>query len=222
MEKINRYVALLLVLVVCLSLTACGESKEVRATAKSIYDSTKNAYAITLQVVTDYQVAIYVGTSESNSLFDGGVSYLADKVSLTEKELLAGLCDYEVDFFGDEKYANATTVEKSGLVFQGFAIIGMEDVACCQTVKRAYEINGDLEKVQTELNAVEIQLEELKEASPKYAHYDKLKELYTAVSDYFTYFQDPGTTVGEWANTLDEYEDKIEGIIGELSSEFKD
>lgn len=88
MKKIT---SLLLVVVMCLSLVACGGSdKKAFEASKAAYDNIDIAYEITEQFGSDIYEAWRLGIYDKDEILDDGANHLATELSLSADEIRAG------------------------------------------------------------------------------------------------------------------------------------
>lgn len=219
-EKLaKKFMALLLVVIMCFSLTACGSNKKAFEASKAAYDSINEAYVIVEKLGSDIYEAWRLGIYEDDELFDAGVKHLATEVSLSEDELLAGMLYYLEELF-DEDYSDALTVSNSGGIFEIF-----DDVLfsfCVDIVVDAYKVNGKLDEVQAALDTAKGRMKELSEKYSDYEHYPNLKGFYTTTTAYFSFCQNPTGSFEQLKDTVNEYRKEARDYINDLNYVFED
>ena len=88
----KKWIALLLVAVMCLSLCACGGgNKKAFNASKDAYDNIDIAYEITEQFGSDIYEAWRMGIYDKDDIIDDGAKHLATKLSLSVDEIRAGV-----------------------------------------------------------------------------------------------------------------------------------
>lgn len=218
-RRMKRCMALLLVLAMCLSLTACGGNKEAFEPSKAAYDSINEAYVIVEQMGADICEAMRLNIYEDEELFDAGVKHLATKVSLSEDELLAGLL-YVFEYAFDEDYSNTFDVSNSGMLLAILA--DKQFYFCLDVVMAAYIVNGKIEEAQAALDAAKEKMEELSEKYSDYKHYPNLKGFFTTTTAYFSFCQSPTGTLEQLKDTVNDYEKEARDYINDLNYVFED
>lgn len=89
----KRAVSLALAAVMLLSLAACGGGKNKRAfeASKAAYDNVNAAYEITEEYGSDIYEAWRLGIYDKDEILKDGCSYLAQKLHISEEEIVAGV-----------------------------------------------------------------------------------------------------------------------------------
>ena len=97
----KKIIALLLVVVMSLSVVACGGDPANKETAfdvaKEAYDKVDVAYEITDKFGSDIYEAWRLGIYDKDEIIANGVGYLASELSLTESEIIAGVALFFTD-----------------------------------------------------------------------------------------------------------------------------
>lgn len=217
----KKLLALLLVMVMCFSLTACGGNKKAFEASKAAYDSINEAYAIVEKMGSDIYEAWRLGIYEDDELFDTGVKHLATEVSLSEDELLAGMLYYLEDELGED-FSDGITVSNSGGIFEIFDDLDMLFTFCVNIVVDAYKVNGKLDEAQAALDTAKGRMKELSEKYSDYEHYPNLKGFYTTTTAYFSFCQNPTGSFEQLKDTVNEYRKEARDYINDLNYVFED
>ena len=88
----KKLTAIILVLVMCVSMTACGGgNKKAFEASKAAYVNIDIAYEITEQYGSDIYEAWRLGIYDDDKILKDGVAHLATKLSLSKNELKEGV-----------------------------------------------------------------------------------------------------------------------------------
>lgn len=111
----KKVVALLLVMVMSVSLCACGGksgNKKAFDSSKAAYDNVDVAYEITEKFGEDIYEAWRVGIYDKDEI---SVEHLASELNLSEEELTEGIVYTLMSFTSDVTYEEATEEDKQTL-----------------------------------------------------------------------------------------------------------
>lgn len=219
----KKVISLLLVMVMCLTLVACGggEKKAFEA-SKAAYDNIDIAYEITEQFGSDLYEAWRLGIYEEDEVLDDGAAYLATELSLSADEIRAGAV-YAI--FEDE-WDTMSDDEKNEYIDQAdmyFTL--MEDNLfsfCVMCVSGAYAANGKVEEAQSALDAAKAQMKELSQEYSDYEHYPNLKGYYTTTSSFFDFCNNPSGSFEQVKDTINDYKNDARDYISDLDYIFED
>lgn len=219
----RKFVALFLATVMCLSLTACGGGKDKKAfeVSKEAYDLVNSAYEITESYGSDIYEAWRLGIYEDDEVIDGGCSYLAGELSLSEDEIAIG-----VAYALGEEWENISEDEIDNYIAAAdltFSI--MEDNLfswCVAVVSDAYVANGKVDEAQGYIDEAKSLMKELSESYSDYEHYPSLKGYYTTTSSYFDFCQNPTGSFEQLKTTIENYRTEARDYKAELDYIFED
>ena len=222
----KRIVSLLMVIVMCLSLVACGGSeKKAFEASKAAYDNIDIAYKITEQFGSDIYEAWRLGIYDDDEILDDGVSHLASELSLSEDEIRLGVA-YVLAEMTTDGWENVTDEQKVELAdLADAAFLMMEDELfsfCVMVVDGAYIANGKVEEAQTALDAAKAQMKELSAEYSDYEHYPNLKGYFTTTSSFFDFCQNPTGSFEQVKETINEYKNEARDYISDLDYIFED
>lgn len=222
----KRIIALLLALVMCISLTACGGDKKAFEASKVAYDNIDIAYEITEQYGSDLYEAWRLGISDSEEIMEDGAEHLATELSLSADEIRVGAA-----------YAMATmtlgidwddipedTKEESIQSADGYFKLMKKELFtfCVMTVEGAYIVSGKVDEAQTALDAAKAQMKELSQEYSDYEHYPNLKGYYTTTSSFFDFCNNPSGSFEQLKDTINDYRNEARDYISDLDYIFED
>ena len=222
----KKIVSLILVLVMCLSLCACGGSdKKAFEASKLAYDNIDIAYEITEQFGEDLYEAWRLGIYDDDEIMEEGTKYLADELYLSEDELRAGVAHRIATLIGqDWDEMPEEDKEKYIKAADSFFSIMEDDLFsfCVMVVKDAYLLNGKVEEAETALNAAKAQMKELSAEYSDYEHYPNLKGYYTTTSSFFDFCNNPTGSFEQVKETVNSYRNEARDYISDLDYIFEE
>lgn len=219
----KKLIALLLILVMCLSLAACGggEKKAFEA-SKAAYDNIDIAYEITEQFGSDIYEAWRLGIYDGDEVLKDGAAHLATELSLSADEIRAGA----VYVLYQDEWDTMSEEEKEELIGSADLLFSyMEDDLfsfCVMAVSNAYVVNGKVDEAQTALDAAKAQMKELSSEYSDYEHYPNLKGYFTTTSSFFDFCQNPTGSFEQIKETVNNYKNEARDYISDLDYIFED
>ncbi len=237
-RTMKRCMALLLVVVMCLSLMACNGKKEAFEASKAVYDNICTAYEIIEEFGKDVYEAWVMGIYDADDFYDEGVYHLTSKTSVTKEELPDGYVYAIKKVFGEEMYEEireiagvtgddkeAVNLDNSGMMLR-FLVKEMNMVSLftfiVYMVIGVYEANGKIDKARVALDNAKVQMKELSEKYGDYEHYSSLKGFYTTATAFFDYCQNPTGSFDQMKDTVNEYQKEARDYINDLNYAFED
>ncbi len=222
----KKLTAIILVLVMCVSMTACGGgNKKAFEASKAAYVNIDIAYEITEQYGSDIYEAWRLGIYDDDKILKDGVAHLATKLSLSKNELKEGV-GYVIAKSKGRDWSEISDEDKKTITENTNIIFGMmEDNLfsfCIMVVNGAYIVNGKAEKAQTALDAAKAQMKELSEKYSDYEHYPNLKGYYTTTSSFFDFCQNPTGSFEQVKGTINDYKNKARDYINDLDYIFEE
>ena len=222
----KKAISLLLALVLCLSLCACGNSdKKAFEASKAAYDNIDIAYEITEQFGSDIYEAWRLGIYDDDEILDDGADHLASELSLSADEIRAGVA-YTVAGFLGEDWDTMSEEDKNKYIDNADSFFeAMEDDLfsfCVVAVSNAYVVNGKVEEAQTALDAAKAQMKELSSEYSDYEHYPNLKGYFTTTSSFFDFCQNPTGSFEQVKDTVNDYKNEARDYISDLDYIFED
>ena len=216
-------ISLLLVVAMCISLSACGSSnKKAFEVSKAAYGNIDIAYEITEQFGSDIYEAWRLAIYDDEEIIDNGADYLASELSLSADEIRTGavytVYEDEWDTMSDEE--KDELIAESDLYFCIFEDDLFE--FCVETVVNAYVVNGKVEEAQTALDAAKAQMKELSAEYSDYEHYPNLKGYFTTTSSFFDFCQNPTGSFEQLKETINKYNNEARDYISDLDYIFED
>lgn len=222
----KKVVALLLVMVMSVSLCACGGksgNKKAFDSSKAAYDNVDVAYEITEKFGEDIYEAWRVGIYDKDEI---SVEHLASELNLSEEELTEGIVYTLMSFTSDVTYEEATEEDKQTLREAADIYFTMfeEDLfsACVMAVTGAYSANGKIEEAQNALTEAKGQMKELSESYSDYEHYPNLKGYYTTTSSFFDFCKNPTGSFEQVKETINDYRNEARDYISDLDYIFEE
>ena len=219
----KKLIALLLFLVMCLSLAACGSGeKKAFEASKSAYDNIDIAYEITEQFGSDIYEAWRLGIYDDDEILENGAAHLATELSLSADEIRAGA----VYTLYQDEWDTMSEEEKEELIGSADLLFSyMEDDLfsfCVMAVSNAYVVNGKVDEAQTALDAAKAQMKELSSEYSDYEHYPNLKGYFTTTSSFFDFCQNPTGSFEQIKETVNNYKNEARDYISDLDYIFED
>ena len=222
----KKTISLLLVLALCLSLCACGNSdKKAFEASKVAYDNIDIAYEITEQFGSDLYEAWRLGIYDVDEIIDDGAKHLATELSLSADEIREGAA-YTVATMLGEDWDELSEEDKNKYIDNADAFFeAMEDDLfsfCVMCVTGAYTVNGKVEEAQAALNAAKAQMKELSQEYSDYEHYPNLKGYYTTTSSFFDFCNNPTGSFEQVKDTVNDYKNEARDFISDLDYIFEE
>ena len=224
--KMKKVLALILVVLMCVSMTACGGgNKKAFEASKAAYDNIDIAYEIAEQFGSDVYEAWRLGIYDDDEILEDGVAHLASELSLSKEEIKEGVVYAMADLTGEDwseltEEDKATIKDKADLIFEM-----MEDNLfefCVMVVCGSYIANGKVEDAQNALNNAKAQMKELSEKYSDYEHYPNLKGYYTTTSSFFDFCQNPTGSFEQVKDTINDYKNEARDYISDLDYIFEE
>lgn len=222
----KKALSLILALVMCLSLCACGgNDKKAFDASKVAYDNIDIAYEITEQFGSDLYEAWRLGIYDKDEILDDGAKYLATELSLSADEIRAGVA-YTVATMLGENWDEMSEEDKNKYIDNADSFFSaMEDDLfsfCVMTVTGAYTVNGEVEEAQVALDTAKAQMKELSAEYSDYEHYPNLKGYYTTTSSFFDFCNNPTGSFEQVKETINDYKNEARDYISDLDYIFED
>ncbi len=219
----KKIFCLLLALVMCMSLVACGNKAFDKS--KEAYGEISKAYTIADQMGTDIYEAWRMGIYDDDEILDDGASYLAKELSLSEEEIIEGIVYTYMSMTSDTTYEEADEKTKEeGRKFADSYFTVMEDdlfTACVMAVSNAYKANGKVSEAQTALDNAKALMQEMSKKYSDYEHYPNLKEYFTNTSSLFDFCQNPDGSFEQVKDTINDYRNEARDYKSDLDYIFE-
>ena len=256
----KRVISLILVFVICISLSACGKSKPIKAAEEAIDaigevtvnsgEAIANAEKL-YNILTDAEKSkvdnrlVLVDAQEAFEKLQGELVYANAKEAYEQLKDVASLCVTGMDaiygawYFGiyeaDDTYSSSFFYTMS-LDVPGFTSTELEDAAnalgisstlasadwnyCLWIVEEAISARGDYNTITTNMENASKILQSLTDEYDDYTYYPKLKEYYSAVDSYVTFFVSPTGSFNQLADTINNYENNIRTLESDVGFLF--
>ncbi len=221
----KRILAIFLVAIMCVSLTACGgKKKKAFEASKAAYDNINTAYEISEQFSEDIYEAWRLGIYDKDKLIENGIKYLDAELHLSESELEQGLIYSYAEGLGKD-VSELSETEKSNLInYQSVVFTTAKSEMfsfCVHMVRGAYTVNGKIEEIQAALDQAKAQMKELSDKFSDYEHYPSLKGFYTTTSALFDFCQNPEGSFEQVIQTINNYRNEARDYMNDLKYIFE-
>ncbi len=222
----KKSISLILMLALCLSLCACGNSnKKAFEESKLAYNNIDIAYEIVEQFGSDIYEAWRLGIYDNDEILADGADHLASELSLSADEIRAGVA-YTVAAILGEDWNEMSESDKNTYINNAdstFAIMEDDLFSFCVTaISNAYIANGKVEEAQTALDAAKTQMKKLSENYSDYEHYPNLKGYYTTTSSFFDFCNNPTGSFEQIKDTINDYKNEARDYISDLDYIFEE
>ena len=230
----KKIISLILVLVLVLTLPACGvnkkeeEAKHIFEISKSAYDQITLAYEITDRYASDIYDAWYMAIYSKKDATMNATSNLADELYLSQEELAeASAYARAVEVFNEdwdaltEEQKDVHRNENPDVMFYYYKDTGLFSF-CVRVVTYAYMLNGEAEQARNALDEAKILMKELSENYSDYEHYPNLKGYFTTTSSYFGFCENPDGSFEQYTETNNTYRNEIRDYTSDLDFIFED
>ena len=223
----KKAIALLLVLGMMLTLSACGGGKaKAFSASKEAYTNITAAYDITSDFGSDIYEAWRMGIYDKDEILENGVEHLDSELNLSEDEIKNGVAYAINSVMGDDDWEAITAEDKEtyrSIADTTFTIF--EDnlfTYCVLIVTGAYTANGKTAEAQEALDKAKAQMKEMSEKYSDYEHYPNLKEYYTTTSSFFDFCQNPTGSFEQVKNTINDYKNNARNYKSDLDYIFEE
>ena len=232
----KKVISLILVLVMCLSMFACGKNqsdKEIFEISKTAYVNICKAYEMTDIISRDLYEGWRIGVKEGKELLNSGncAEYLTRKMDLTEDELREGIAYLYISTKSqgvDYDWEDATEEDKEKFRAYDYSLFNYYNnngkvmfSSIIWAVQDAYIVKGDTAKIKEHLDLAKASMRELSEKYSDYEHYPNLKNFYTETCAFFDFCMDcTGVTFDQAAITIKDYRDNGRNYKNDLDFVF--
>ena len=227
----KRFISILLALVICVSLVACGNSSNSNNNSsgektESAFDVSKEAYDkidVAYEIIEKYGSDIYeawrLGIYDDDELTRNGESHLASELSLSEEEIITAIA-YIVAGDDEEADVSAMREDTANLFFRYY-----EDelfTFCVMVVCKAYEVNGKVEEAQDALDSAKELMKKMSEKYSDYEHYPNLKGYYTTTKSFLEFCENPRGSFEQVKDTINDYRNAARDYVSDLDYIFEE
>lgn len=216
-REMKKYIALILVAVMLLSLAACGNDDKV---TKEAFENSREAF----RLITD----AYLRTNECSQDI-----YEAWRLGVNDRKSYDG--DDELEDFIDEmhidgiyiKQAIANLSLKEEFEYGDWSLLpyfygGSYFSAWVSVISEAYVCSGEVDKISEELNAAKELMKNLGDEYADYEHYPSLKKYFTNTLAFFDFCQNPEGTFEQVVGTFNDYRNNAREYFFDLNYVFGD
>lgn len=211
----KKLIAILLVLVMVLSMAACGTGFN----KKKAFDASKEAFSKTTEAylrVNEYSQDIYEAwfqgvNNKSDFNNDYELGDFADELHIEQKYIEAAIAK----LLGKEKfeYGDWTTLQ---YLYSNFFS------ACIFVVSEAYVCSGDVDEISALLIEAKTMMKELSDEYSDYEHYPALKSYFTNTLAFFDFCRNPEGSFEQVKETFNTYRNNARVYFFELNYVFED
>lgn len=218
----KKLIALFIVVILAVSLCACGGDNKAFVASKAAYDNIDIAYEITEQYGSDIYEAWRLGIYDDDEVLSKGADHLATELSLSADEIRAGAA-YTIY---QDNWDTMSEEDKEDLIDEAdlFFSYMKDDLFsfCVMAVSNAYVVNGKVEEAQVALDSAKSQMKELSSEYSDYEHYPNLKGYFTTTSSFFDFCQNPTGSFEQVKQTVNDYKNEARDYISDLDYIFED
>lgn len=231
----KKAVALLVVIVIAVSLAACGKNSKAFEVSKEAYEDINAAYELVNKFSEDIYEAWNMGINNKSDIDgkdEGASSYsyddgyndeealanLANKLHISQKDLEAAVAEMmEKDAYDPGSYDEKGDWYKlSNEYYVSFFS------ACVELVSTAYEVNGTADEITGFLEKARDQMKTLSDKYTDYEHYPNLKEYFTNTTAFFGFCLEPEGSFNQVVETFNSYRNNARNYYYDLNYVFED
>ena len=219
----TKPISLFLIVLLLLSTIACGGSNASanvapEPTPEPTLTPTEQAYKASAEAFTIVDEAYKMTEEFGEDLYEAwrmgiydddevSIDYLAKKLNLSKEEISAAIDDLAGEGFGDLYFY----LYKDSLFS-----------ACVWVVCKAYELNGDVDKITELLSSAKSLMKDMSQKYSDYEHYPNLKGYYTTTNAFFEFCQNPTGSFEQVKDTINKYRNDARSYRNELAYIFED
>jgi hypothetical protein len=185
------------------TLTPTEQAYKASAEAFTIVDE---AYKMTEEFGEDLYEAWRMGIYDDDEV---SIDYLAKKLNLSKEEISAAIDNLGGEGVGDYYF---TYYKNKKSLFS----------ACVWVVCKAYELNGDIDKITELLSSAKGLMKDMSQKYSDYEHYPNLKGYYTTTNAFFEFCQNPTGSFEQVKDTINQYRNDARSYRNELAYIFED
>ncbi len=233
----KRFIALLMALVMCLALCACGSEVNAKdeVKAKEAYDKLVEVYNLVDQIGGDiYQIWAKSSTDKSKLLEDP-INYILNNSHLEKDDLLfgflsmvtivssgAGSRDETLEHFltysEEEKEYLLNTLNDADIIDSFFSRANPLTDFCVFCVINSYYLNGDFAIAQEKLDEAKAIVKDLQ--SSNFGGMEALNSMYTDILSYYNYCLEPTGSLVQASETISDLRASISESMNSLELFF--
>ena len=213
----KKMLALIIALVFCLSLVACGgnarANKKAYDDSKLAFDYITKAYLATNEFSSDIYEAWFQGVNNKNNFNDESeMDDFADKMSIDLESIKKGV---------------ASLLGKSAYEYGDWSLLpymygGSHFSAWIDVISEAYKCSGKAGAISSDLIAAKDLMKTLSNEYSDYEHYPALKEYFTNTLAFFDFCCNPEGTFEQVKDTFNNYRNTAREYFFDLNYVFSD
>lgn len=225
---LKRIFCVFLVMFICVSLLACGESKEATAAAIEVYEKIEAVYQQIWTAHCDIRDARNLAVADIDKLLDEGYMYFSGKLKIKEATLRDVIAVLIINAVGlDVSNISSSDLEKVYLMVPEYFALMHEDNSndeladlCAHIVQLAYgaTIFKDFDQW---IQDAEDALHSFEMIYPQSQYGIQLKNYMEAVKKYGDYIQEISSKYKNYISVLDTYKDEVESNANILKEALK-
>lgn len=214
----KKALSLILALVLCLSLCACGmnaTSKKAFNESKEAFEYVTTAYIATNEFSHDIYEAWYLGV---NNKYDYNEEYDLDSfanqmnIELEHiKQAIANLCGADKYYYSDKLWESLPKKYNYSYFSAWVAVIS-----------EAYKCSGKADEIRKELSNAKDLMKGLSDNYSDYEHYPALKEYFTTTMAFYDFCCNPEGSFEQVVETFNNYRNNARESFFDLNYVFND
>ena len=216
----KRILSLILIVALCLSLSACGsqgisasEKENAFAKSKEAFDHIITAYIAANEFSQDIYEAWFQGVNNSKDFDqDSEMAAFADEMHIE----LIYIEQAVANLLGAESYSNGDWS------LLPYLYNNSHFSAWVSVISEAYKCSGKADLIKEDLNAAKDLMKQLSDAYSDYEHYPTLKEFFTNTLAFFDFCCNPEGSFEQVKDTFNNYRNNAREYFFDLNYVFGD
>ncbi|MEE0109267.1 MAG: hypothetical protein UEP57_00020 [Oscillospiraceae bacterium] len=225
----KRFMALLLAVVICFSITGCSSDKKAFEVSKIAYDNIKAAYDIAYEFASDLAGVWWAVVYDRDNLLDTNTlnALMSELSYLDEESLKLGIAYVMAKNMDGKNWDELSDNEKEEYITsaskfegEGFSLFDNCMNFSLHSIRNAYKLNGRVEEARNYLEVAKTQMQELSGKYNDYEHYPALKGFYTMAGAYLDACLEARQSFESFSDARAEYEKEARDYINDLDFVF--
>ena len=209
----KRTLTLILALVVCLSLCACGGKAQAFDNSKKAFDHVTTAYLTTNEFSQDIYEAWFQGVNNrKNYDQDAELDDFADEMNIE----LEYIQQATANLLGKESYSDGDWAKLPYRYNNSYFS------AWVSAISEAYKCSGKADIIERELNEAKGLMKQLSDDFSDYEHYPALKKYFTNTLAFFDFCCNPVGSFEQVKDTFNTYRNDARTYFFDLNYVFGD
>ena len=218
----KKYVAVLMVMVIMLSVSACGIiSGGTQKDAEKVFVNLKNSYDMVNDLSEDIMLAWELGINDTDELkgytsysysyfsysdsrydYEKGLKYLAEKLNISENDICKGVAKAYYGTVDSEAITISEAAELYETLLNRYSNVFS---ACMNIVISTYEANGKIGQIDALISVCRDEMKDFSKKSSDYEHYPDLKSYYVNMMAFYDFCKSPVGTYDTATDTVNNY-----------------